>query len=470
VTIISFSQNKKNDFQYKTILKDDLLSVKQMRKDLLYWYKTILNVHPNPYQVLTPEQLDIKVQELLQNIDKPLSKVDFFLKIGLLNSYFDYHTQIEGYEIIWQIYRTFFPPHIINMKDGDFCFENNPHIDTSLWNAKINSINHISCEELIDMAKSYVSFEEHYSLSFNAVTFFMQHLLHGIQDTIVFEYEKNNKQGTVKYNIDDCIKLWELTNHSVNYNKYEYPFNYKIFKDDSIAILELNSFLEERIDPQQYSYFLNHFFDTINSLNIKHLFIDISANSGGSDNFGYEVFEYLIKDSIYYLGKLIFKTSKERKALLRKYDKDLYHEYLKKSKNKRFFSDNFFWNKKTPEEVDLYKNNVYLIQSRQTASAASNMVSFVKTYKVGITIGTEISDGNAFYGNILYFKMKHSELYFTCASSYWTTIETDNKLIGERIQADVVYPISNPSDSFLLEPLRQMLYLIDEYKNQEILK
>jgi hypothetical protein len=456
----SFAQGEKNR----------LLSVKQMQKDLRYFYKTVLNVHPNPYQVLSPEQLDIKVHELLQSIDKPLSRLDFFLKVGVLNSCFDYHTQINRNIEFWKVYRNFFPPYFINLKDSVFCFVKNSNLDSSLWGAKINTINHISCEELTALSKPYVSFEDYHCFPFDANIFFMQHLLHGIQDTIMFEYEKKKKKGMIKFNVEECIKLWEFAGNENGVLKDKLPFNYKIFKDDSIAVLELNSFLEEKIDPQQYSDFLNHFFDTIHSLNIQHLFIDISANSGGNDNYGYQAFEYFIKDSIYYLGKLVFKTSKERKFFLRKYDKDQYHDYLKKAKNKSFFSNEVFWIKKTPEEMNLYKNNVYLIQSWQTASAASNIVNFIKVYKIGVTIGTEISDGIAFYGNVLYFKMKYSKLDFTCASSYWRGVGGSMKTMKERIQSDVTYPILNPSNNFLIEQLKEMLLLVDEYKNQKILK
>ena len=176
--------------------------------------------------------------------------------------------------------------------------------------------------------------------------------------------------------------------------------------------------------------------------------------------------EYLIKDSTYYVCKLLFKTSAERKNFWRKYDKEMYHYYIKKAKNKRFFSDEIIWEKKSPDSVSQYKNNVYLIQSWQTASAASSVVNFIKAYKTGITIGTEISDGIASYANILYFKMKHSKLDFTCSTSYCEHAKAENEPVKGRILPDVAYPISNPFKSFTIEELKEMLRLAEEHKIQ----
>ena len=49
------------------------LSPKQMKADVLYFYKKWVEIHPNPYQVLTPEKLDIKIQELVDSLNKPLN-------------------------------------------------------------------------------------------------------------------------------------------------------------------------------------------------------------------------------------------------------------------------------------------------------------------------------------------------------------------------------------------------------------
>jgi C-terminal processing protease CtpA/Prc len=349
------------------------------------------------------------------------------------------------------------------MKDDVFCFVNNPHIDSSLWGAKINTINHISCDSLTALAKLYMSFEEYHYFPFEDNVFFMQHLLHGIQDTILLEYEIADKKGAIKFDVKECVNLWKLAENENGLQKGELPFDYRIFKDDAIALLELNSFLEENVDNVKYSEFLNTFFDSINSSGIQHLFIDISANGGGSDEYSYMLLEYLAKDSTYYLGKLLFKNSAERKKFLRKHDREMYRDYVKMAKNKDFYLKKTIWEKESPDSAIRYKNNIYLIQSRQTASAATSIVNFIKTYKIGITIGTEISDGIAFYANLMPFEMKHSKLYFTCASSYYMGVGAENEPVKDRIQPDILYPIPNPFKNFTIKQLKEMLQLIERY-------
>jgi len=176
----SFSQKK----------EDNLLTVKQIQSDLKYWYKTILNVHPNPYLVLTPGELDIKVQELIKSIDTPMSKFNFFIKIRTLQPYFDAHSWIFYPQDFWEFTDNTLPTFFIELKNGDFYFSNNPLINSTLQNQKIKNINHISCNMLIDLAKKYISFEEYDKkyLPFDAIMWW-QHI-YGVSDSLTIEYEK----------------------------------------------------------------------------------------------------------------------------------------------------------------------------------------------------------------------------------------------------------------------------------------
>jgi hypothetical protein len=319
----------------------DSLSVKQMHKDLYYFYNTILKVHPNPYQVLPPEQLDIKVQELSQSIDKPLTRMDFYLKIGVLNSYFDSHTKIIPSPGYGKFMERALPDRFIEMHDEVFYFADNPFLDSSLHGRKINVINHIPCKNYIMLLKPYLSFELWHShsdfLPFQAVNYWQ--LLYGGFKSMVIEYEKDGVVDSVIFTIDDCKEKWDLWEAN---SQNRPPFQFKMYKDEGIALLELNTFITQILEnqPITFPHFLNSCFDSINSSEITDLFIDISTNGGGSDEYVYDddgVFKYLIKDSTYYIGKSLTKTSIILKNVRRKYDKDMYHYYLKAAKNRRYF-------------------------------------------------------------------------------------------------------------------------------------
>ncbi|MDR1792579.1 MAG: hypothetical protein LBR36_03950 [Bacteroidales bacterium] len=282
--------------------------------------------------------------------------------------------------------------------------------------------------------------------------------------------KKGNRIEPVKFSQSDCEKLWKMAGNPNGSQKNGKPFDFKIYQSDSMAILELNNFGVDIIKNYaiKYSDFLNYFFDSINKLKIKHLFIDLSANGGGSDEFGYEMLSYLIKDSVYYLGKFITKTSTELKRFWRLFDKYVYGDYLKKGKNKRFFCEEQIWTPQTNDTIYYYKNNVYLIQSDFTASAALSVVSFVKSY-IGITVGEPALEGAVMYASVLFFKMPHSKLSFMCPTKYGEFFGA-NQLDRSHLQPHVAYPITDPTKSFTLEQLKDMLQKIKIYKKEKMLE
>jgi hypothetical protein len=124
------------------------LSPKQMKKDVLFFYEKLLKTHPNPYQVLSPEKLDIKIQELLDSLNKPLNRREFSLKITTLNAYFDGHTQIQPAAEVYKHAEKglLLPEYAIEIKNDAFFFaQNHPYIDSSLYGKKIIKINNGSC-------------------------------------------------------------------------------------------------------------------------------------------------------------------------------------------------------------------------------------------------------------------------------------------------------------------------------------
>ena len=464
----------------KTSKSDDIqvLSPKQMKEDVLFFYEKILETHPNPYQVLTPEMLDMKIQELLNSLDKPLSVREFSLKITPLNAYFDGHTQIYRAKEVYEYAEKWLelPEYFIEMKNGTFFFaQDHPYLDSALYGKRIIKMNDVFCEKLIALTQQHLSFESHQDKQFPMVAIVLLKNLLCFSDTIHIEYESNNGIEVVSFVPDD----FKEPKYLIKKEKKEKPFDFKHYKQESIAILELNTFTPSELEKEsgEFEKAIAKIIDSITKSDVKHFFIDIASNRGGNSQYANQVLDFLVNDTtnFYWCESIIKLSPKIKRSALREHRLNLLlsKEYRKNKveirslmkiiKKMRFFQQKYHWQPSGRENI--YKNNVYLIQSGSSYSAAVNLSSFVKAYKTAIIIGEETGGKTSGYINMLTFTMKNSKMTFTCSVQYFEEVAHTEKNRG--ILPDIEYKIANPERSFTLEQLKEMLKLIEGYKMEK---
>ena len=460
-----------------------VLSPEQMKEDVLFFYKKIEEIHPNPYCVLDKAQYETKKQELLNSLDKPMNEIEFWLKIGQLNSIYDAHTKIEIPESIISFLlernSLFFFNGMLKVQNKHFYWNNLEGVPDSLKNREILKINNVSTREIVNNISNYISHESEIimNLFIGYIYFYLLYpLLYDIPQVLNIDYFDNvtNKNKSIILSMEDFEQWDSVYRQFLGTLK---PYSFRFYENDEIAIFELNSFgfFNESEDKKtvydRYDKDLEKAFDSLNKSNIKHLFVDITRNSGGNSHFGDIFLDYLDVPQKRYSGEITHKISKEsrevrgfnsRKSYWKVFSSKFARQMLLTRKGKTFTKKYYHTKEQKP---CVYYGNVYLLQSNLTYSAAMGLSSFFKHYNFGSIIGEETSGLTACYIDSYNHKLPHSNFLMFC--SMQECIEPGGKWDGRGVLPDIEYKIENPEKSFTLEQLKDMLQLVEEYKKNQ---
>jgi hypothetical protein len=465
--------------------EDSLFTPEQMQEDLLFFYEKILATHPNPYYVFSKDSLDKKVQDILMNLDKPMNRREFWIKIATLHVCFDAHTSFVRIEEIYDYYVENSNPKMVDNlitldSLGNLCFSF-AYKDSLLAGKQIKSVNGISADKIVDVISTYYSHENRNTLSirFSSHFFLLFVNIFGAVDSFCFEFIKNDDEIDIRtfYPVEEPSK-----NMTPSIEPKQQPnakniwggknfIKLSLYEEDSMAIIELNDFSPINLG-KNFRENLEAIMDTVVKKNIKYLFIDISANGGGYDHHALEILNFIkTKKEKYYVSSGEIKTSPAyREAIERMATrKPTLFERLGKYYRGVFKSDigsilqtDFNWEKSN--STVQYAQNVYLIQStRATYSASVTLASVVKAYKLGIIVGEETGGLTSCYINPVAFATPNTSILFRCSMQKSTDV---GGLDGRGVIPDVEYKINNPYNSFTLEQLKEMLKLVEEYTAQ----
>ncbi len=468
---------QKYDLQYHS--NETILSPKQMEEDILEFYNFVLEVHPNPFNILNPALLDKKVHKIIDECKDSMTVNDFSMHIAKLNQYFDSHTAVLFSTEKWENYDKIKVPNIIE-KNGEIYFDIANSVaginDTTLYGKKILTIANANIGTIKNYVLQYLSQVKLSTQEF--VNIYLCENFKGTKVEVKYLNNDNSIQTTYFTDSDFVFSGFEKekTNHENSVHKKSIV-DTRYFPDEDLAIIELNTFfLYEKDEINLYKKAVQTTFDSLNRFGIKNLFVDVTLNGGGNSGYGDQFLSYLSDDTTAILtGQSIFKVSKPMKDWRMKFIgkwKVYYLNYLF-SKEVREFSrlkegtywvENWKWK---PEKTSCkYKGNVYIIQSRKTYSSATTFVATAKSCKLATLIGEETLGLASCYIDAVPKKMKHSKIMSICSSQYqhYNLPEADSPN-PQGVLPNLEYKIENPYKSFTLEELKDMLRVI-KYKKK----
>lgn len=451
---------------------DRVLTPLELQEDIDFLYSKLLSIHPNPYYKLTPEQLQEKIQFLKQSCNIPLTSKDFWIKLVSLKPYFDTHTTFVYGDEFWNNLanqKFIVPPFSFTCKEGQLFFSQwLPFWNDSLKGKKIKTLNHISADTICTQIQSWLSYES--SLEKNGwemIRFFdIFVFLSGATDTLTIEYLEDKQQLNTITLIADSIEGKKWTTYFMNNGKVNEKYSFRSFPQESIAILELNSFAIYSPDEYKaYKKYIRNSMNTVVKQKIRHLFIDISINNGGSSGISYEILKFIkTRKKSVYMGDYKQKISAEIKQLYHSPKHQWLLLFNKQYRNIMRTPEGSFYNisenLRKKRNSKQFTQNVYLIQSRHTYSAAVNLVTAFREFKAGITIGEETGGLTSGYIGAVSLSLPHSKIEYICATQEF--VQAGSKKDGRGFFPDIEYPITNFFQSFTIEQLKEMLQLIEE--------
>jgi hypothetical protein len=453
-----------------------VLTPVEMQEDIDFFYNKLRSIHPNPYYKLTPEQLKAKIEQLKQRCNTPLPIQDFLLNLVFLNSYFDGHTEVGYGDEFWNNLpeqQFIVPPFSFACKEEQLYFSHLPFWDDELKGKKIEMFNHIPADTICKQIQSLQSYEAPLEKnSWIMARFFdvFYTFLYGAKDTLFIEYITDNHQLDTVTLIADSVAKEKWETYFMDNWKGSEPYSFRSFPQESIAILELNSFgIYDSDKYKAYKKYIRNCMDTVLRQNIQHLFIDISINGGGRSSVAFKILNFLKSEkNTVFVGDFRQKISAEFKQLIRDHNSAIQLLFSKQSRNIMRGTEGSFYNisgkfrkKRTGKQ---FKQNVYLIQSRDTYSAAVDLVTAFREFKVGKTIGEETGGLTSGYISAVPLSLPNSKIEWRCATMEF--VQTGSKKDGRGFLPDVEYPVFNYEKHYTLDILQDMIKQVQKVEEK----
>lgn len=409
---------------YPSLIISQTLSVEEMHKDVEYYFTTLKNEHCDLYAKYSQSQVDSIQQDMLANINKEMSVLDFNRIILPLNQYTDGHTAIGRQNLYWR------NPDLNNIMP--FSIQNDSlFIDNKL----IISINGENIKGIITEIRKSLSWEDNLKTVDEDVKRYMPYYLSSFYNIYPPYYVES---------IDTSTNI--LHSDSLNLKRiktFDMPFGLEIHKEDSIAVFYYTTCELQHV-KNEFERMLPKIFKHLDEQNIKYLFINITQNGGGSDEYNNLIFRHLISKK--YKGKSYSKINKSKIPIW--WDQELaklssFKKYLASKiygkRVKEAFKTGILYNKvKFKENKSGFNGLVFLIQGSYTYSAAVSFSTHFKLRNMGIIVGEECGEPVNYSGSIINHTLPYSKIKFTCATKKnW--YEPNVSTINGFLQPDIKY-------------------------------
>ncbi|HBH24199.1 MAG TPA: hypothetical protein DDY13_12345 [Cytophagales bacterium] len=426
---------------------------KKLNEDFEYLITELKSQHQGLYEYAGENQTDIKIDSIRNTLKTPQTKLKFYEKlryvIGLTN---EGHTSIDLPKwtmIKLGLSKSFFPLAV------KLCDEN--LIITQNYGKKINGLKKGSKIISVNNKKVSEIFDNLYPLiptdGFNETS--KQEWIGGLNFSLLYilVYGKEKKfELQLQEFGNDTIQT--LTIPAIRFTKFKTKnakfkskyFDYNDFKfeqiNDSIAYLSIPSFGNDGLD---YEEFYQKNFKKIDSLNIKHLIIDVQANGGGTEGNENLLFSYLSNKVVQKYKQVTmlpkpYQKNKSNQGYIE--DKWTFQNTIAKRGNFTLYSDYYSdLEYKTPQKELIYNGKLYVLISGRTFSGGAEFASLVKMTDRGIFIGEET--GGAYEGNVSgyseYIKLPNSKIEVQIPTVHFQ-INVSPEIKGRGIIPDYIVP------------------------------
>ncbi|RXJ45779.1 hypothetical protein ESZ48_14445 [Gelidibacter gilvus] len=397
-------------FCFTTVNAQKKISSKKLHEDFDYLIEELQLQHQGLYQYVGVQQTDREIDSIRQTLQNPMTRLEFYKKlryvIGLTN---EGHTSIALPN--WTMFKIgiskSFLPLAVKLCDQDLIVTQNfgKDINGITNGVKLIAINDKTIPEILEQLYPLIptdGFNEtskhewvgglHFSLLYR--------LVYGKEKKLELQVQEFGSNAIKKISIPP-IRFTTFKNKNAKFKSKH--FDYQEFKfeaiNDSIAYLSVPSFSR---DDSNHKDFFQTSFKKIDSLNIKHLILDVQANGGGTEGTETLLFSYLSKE--------VIQKYKQVTMLQKPYHKNKHkHGYIEddwaigdtiaKRGEYTLFTDYYsdlYYEKPDPELI--YSGKVYVLISGATFSGGAEFASLMKMTDRAVFIGEET--GGTYEGNV----------------------------------------------------------------------
>jgi hypothetical protein len=400
------------------------LKPEKLNEDFEYLITELKTQHQGLYQYFGKNLTDKKIDNIRNTLKTPQTKLKFYEKlrylIGLTN---EGHTSIElpKWTMIKLGLSKSFLPLTVKFCDEDLIITQNYGKDINVLKkgSKIITVNNKKVSEIIDKLYPLIPTD-----GFNKTS--KREWIGGLNFSLLYRlvYGKE-KKFELQIQEFGNVKIQNLAVSAIRFTRFKTKnaklksnyFDYNKFKfekiNDSIAYLSIPSFGNDDLD---YEEFYKNNFKKIDSLNIKHLIIDVQANGGGTEGNENLLFSYLSNKVIQKYKQVTmlpkpYQKNKSKQGYIE--DKWTFQNTIAKRGDFTLYSDYYSdLGYKKPQKELIYNGKLYVLISGRTFSGGAEFASLIKMTDRGIFIGEET--GGTYEGNVSgyseYIKLPNSKI------------------------------------------------------------
>ncbi len=268
----------------------------KLKEDIDAYYFGAIERHPDLAKYANKTELLSKVSELKRQIDKPMTRLEFFRIVGQLSHMFN-----DGHSMLLWPYPEF--EQFTSSGHKPFPFEVTINSDDQLFfkkaykakgrepissGARLLAINGVSVEELFNTMQQYAGGESAYLRKQFVARRIATYLwaVYGFIDEFTLSIENKASVYDLTIHKNDS---WDIPNEDAQSKQ---DFYYKKL-EPGIAYLYIGHF---DIDPDWFENFVDDAFAQINQDKIASLILDVRDNTGGNTDTASYLSRYLAKD------------------------------------------------------------------------------------------------------------------------------------------------------------------------------
>lgn len=389
------------------------ISKEKLLLDFDYAVRELKLQHQGYANYTSETDVEIAIQKLRDLIDEPKTKLEFYQLIRKLTALMN-----EGHGSVslpkWNLAKIgltkSFLPLAVKFLDGQLIIAQNYGEDVSglAKGMRIVSINDESIAEIYQNLSPLIAtdgFNENskYEWMGGANFSLLYRLVYGKKKAYKLLVERYDEKETKEVWIKP-IRFTSFKSKKAKYQNFSFEYTKFAFRpiNDSIAYLSIPDFGLGKID---YENFYKSSFEKIDSLGIKHLIIDIQANTGGEEGNENLLYSYLSGNRLRKYRKVtmlpipFYKRENYRST---KFDKWTFKDTLAERGEFTLYSDYYSeLGYLPPKPANIYEQKVYVLTSGLTFSGGAEFASMIKMSERGVFIGEET--GGAYEGNVSSF-------------------------------------------------------------------
>ncbi|MBR1769278.1 MAG: hypothetical protein IJ748_02360 [Bacteroidales bacterium] len=416
-----------------------MMKVEDMQADIDFFYEKLLSTHPYPFIILSQDEWKEKIDSLKTSITQPLTKKDFYFKISELNSYLDLHTSIHPSKKAYKKIQRAMNYPIFSQKGDTVYVINENKEECRLLSVGGNTPKEI--ERIFFERESKV--EPMYNPTFlNMLRSYCKYNF--VEDSIAYTYISSTGKETTSY-----LCREKKSKSASKKNKNNTGTALEIDTVSSSALMTVNTFYPKSISDFRDS--ISSYIKKLNEKKVQRLYIDITSNSGGLVNLtGYLAGFFIEKTGQIYAGTWTSKASKERDK--QRFDFLIRNGELGDYTQRKY---TFYAENSKPK----FSGEIFVVQSRNSYSAAAIYASLMQYYTKNCTIIGEEGEIKAFYADPMTLTLPKSKFMVSMSSMFGRFVGKDK---NRGVVPDIPYKIYDPTKHLSLKELNK---IVEENKN-----